>query len=107
MDHHRHPAAGRSELERIADSTPTPLVVGETLYVAAYNGDLAALDLTSGAVLWRRALSSYAGLTEADGTLYVTDSNDLVWAAKPRGWRRSLEAGGPALPQPDGPGRGG
>ncbi|MGB7551047.1 MAG: outer membrane protein assembly factor BamB, partial [Chromatiaceae bacterium] len=77
------PPRGRSELERIADLNATPLVVGETLYVAAYNGDLAALDLTSGAVLWRRALSSYAGLTEADGTLYVTDSNDLVWAAKP------------------------
>ena len=52
------PPRGRSELERIADLNATPLVVGETLYVAAYNGDLAALDLTSGAVLWRRALSS-------------------------------------------------
>ena len=28
-------------------------------------------------------MSSYAGLTVADGTLYVTDANDLVWAAKP------------------------
>lgn len=77
------PPRGRSELERIADLNATPAVVGETLYVVAYNGDLAALDFTSGAVLWRRALSSYAGLTVADDTIYVTDSNDLVWAAKP------------------------
>lgn len=77
------PPRGRSELERIADLNATPVVAGETLYVTAYNGDLAALDLNSGAVLWRRALSSYAGLTLADGTLYVTDANDVVWAAKP------------------------
>ncbi len=77
------PPRGRSELERIADLKATPLVVGDTIYAAAYNGDLAALDLTSGAVLWRRALSSHAGLTMADGILYITDSDDLVWAAKP------------------------
>ena len=77
------PPRGRSELERIADLNATPVVAGQTIYVAAYNGDLAALDLTSGAVLWRRALSSYAGLTLADGTLYVTDADDIVWAAKP------------------------
>ena len=77
------PPRGRSELERIADLNATPVVAGQTIYVAAYNGDLAALDLTGGAVLWRRALSSYAGLTLADDTLYVTDADDLVWAAKP------------------------
>ena len=77
------PPRGRSELERIADLNATPVVAGQTIYVAAYNGDLAALDLTSGAVLWRRALSSYAGLTLADDTLYVTDADDIVWAAKP------------------------
>jgi outer membrane protein assembly factor BamB len=77
------PPRGRSELERIADLNATPVVMGQTVYVATYNGDLAALDLVSGAVLWRRALSSYAGLTLADGTLYVTDADDIVWAAKP------------------------
>ena len=77
------PPRGRSELERIADLNATPVVAGQTIYVAAYNGDRAALDLTSGAVLWRRALSSYAGLTLADDTLYVTDADDTVWAAKP------------------------
>ena len=76
------PPRGRSELERIADLNATPVVAGQTIYVA-YNGDLAALDLTSGAVIWRRALSSYAGLILADDTLYVTDADDLVWAAKP------------------------
>jgi outer membrane protein assembly factor BamB len=77
------PPHGRSELERIADIDADPVVVDDTIYVGTYNGDLAAVDLQSGAVLWRRALSTNAGLTAAAGMLYVTDSNDYVWAAQP------------------------
>lgn len=74
---------GRSELERITDLDATPVLDGGTLYVSAYNGDLAAADLSSGSVLWRRALSAHAGLAIADGVLYVSDSDDQVWAAQP------------------------
>jgi outer membrane protein assembly factor BamB len=77
------PPRGRSELERIADLDATPVLEGDTLYVCAYNGDLAAVDLASGSVLWRRELSAHAGLAAADGVLYVTDSDDQVWAAQP------------------------
>lgn len=75
------PPHGRSELERIADIDADPIIVGDIIYVATYNGDLAAVDLTSGSVLWRRQLSAHAGLAASEGTLYVTDSDDLVWAA--------------------------
>jgi outer membrane protein assembly factor BamB len=77
------PPRGRSELERIADVDATPVLEGNTLYACAYNGDLAAVDLASGSVLWRRELSAHAGLAAADGVLYVTDSDDQVWAAQP------------------------
>jgi outer membrane protein assembly factor BamB len=77
------PPHGRSDLERIADIDADPVVVGGNVYVGTYNGDLAAVDLQSGAVLWRRALSTSAGLAAADGMLYVTDANDTVWAARP------------------------
>jgi outer membrane protein assembly factor BamB len=77
------PPSGRSELERIADIDADPVVVDSIAYVATYNGDLAAVDLASGAVLWRRTLSAHAGLTAAAGMLYVTDSDDVVWAADP------------------------
>jgi outer membrane protein assembly factor BamB len=76
------PPRGRSELERIADLDATPLLVGDILYVCTFNGDLAAVELTSGTVLWRRELSCSAGLAAADEVLYVTDSDDLVYAAK-------------------------
>lgn len=76
------PPSGRSELERIADIDADPMVVGDTVYVAAYNGDLAGVDVTSGSVLWRRTLSAHAGLAAADGNLYITDADDQVWAAR-------------------------
>lgn len=73
--------SGRSELERITDIDVDPLVIGDRVYVAVYNGDLAAVNLNSGELLWRRELSSHAGLAADDSSLYVTDSDDGLWAA--------------------------
>lgn len=77
------PPSGRSELERIADIDADPLVVDDTVYTVSYNGDLAAIEIATGTVLWRRELSAYAGLTADGGSLFVTDAEDNVWAADP------------------------
>ena len=77
------PPHGRSELARIADLDADPVVVGNTAYVATYNGDLAGVDIPTGTVLWRRELSAHAGLTADATALYITDSDDNLWAANP------------------------
>lgn len=77
------PPRGRSELARIADIDADPVVVGAVVFVGTYNGDLAAVDVASGAVLWRRQLSSYAGLAANENDLFVTDSTDQIWGADP------------------------
>ena len=86
------PPRGRSELARIADVDADPIVVGKLIFVGTYNGDLAAVDLDSGAILWRRQLSSHAGIVADAADLFVTDSEDRVWAADPAGgagrWRQ-------------------
>jgi outer membrane protein assembly factor BamB len=86
------PPRGRSELARIADVDADPVVVGKLIFVGTYNGDLAAVDLDSGAILWRRQLSSHAGIAANATALFVTDSEDRVWAADPAGgagrWRQ-------------------
>ncbi|MFW5724014.1 MAG: outer membrane protein assembly factor BamB [Halochromatium sp.] len=77
------PPSGRTELERIADIDTDPVVVGDQVFVASFNGDLAAVDIDSGTVLWRRELSAHAGLAATADALYVTDSDDRLWAADP------------------------
>ena len=73
--------SGRTELDRIADVDADPVVVGEIVYVASFNGDLAAIDLLTGTILWRRELSAHAGIAATPEALYVTDSDDNLWAA--------------------------
>ncbi|MET0088510.1 MAG: outer membrane protein assembly factor BamB [Candidatus Thiodiazotropha sp.] len=71
---------GRTELERVVDIDADPKLVEGTVYVAAFQGDVAAVSESSGVVLWRRKLSSHAGLDASWRNLFVTDANDHVWA---------------------------
>ncbi len=75
--------SGRSELERMVDIDGDPVVQGGVVYVATYQGQLAAVDVSSGDVVWRRELSSYAGLGADYKNLYVSDAEDNVWAIDP------------------------
>ncbi len=75
--------SGRSELARIADIDADPVVIGSIAFVGSYNGDLAAVDITTGTVLWRRDLSAHAGLAADASNLFITDSQDQVWGADP------------------------
>jgi len=76
--------SGRSELERMVDIDADPVLYDGVLFVATYQGDLAAVSQFTGEVLWRRDLSCYAGLSVDWRRVYVTDSNDVVWAIDPR-----------------------
>ncbi|MGF1613777.1 MAG: outer membrane protein assembly factor BamB [Gammaproteobacteria bacterium] len=71
---------GRSELERMVDLDAQPIVVDDILYVASFQGAVAAVDRFSGDLLWRRDLSSYAGLGADGQRLYVTDERSHIWA---------------------------
>lgn len=71
---------GRSELERMVDMDSAPVVVDEAVYVASYQGRVAAIDLFSGRMLWQRDMSSHAGLAVDTQNVYVTDEQDHVWA---------------------------
>ncbi len=71
---------GRSELERMVDMDSRPVVVDDAVYVTAFQGRVAALDLLSGDVLWDRDLSSYAGVAVDAAAVYVSDAEGFVWA---------------------------
>jgi outer membrane protein assembly factor BamB len=46
----------------------------------AFQGRVAAVDRTTGRVLWNRDISSYTGLTAHDGRVFVTHSGGAVYA---------------------------
>ncbi|MCG5493009.1 outer membrane protein assembly factor BamB [Ectothiorhodospira haloalkaliphila] len=72
--------SGRSELERMADVDGELAVADGVLYAAGYQGQVMALSLSDGRVLWQRDLSSYRGVSVAGQMLFVTDSEGHVWA---------------------------
>lgn len=78
------PPRGRTELERIVDIDADPVISDNIAYVATYQGEVAAVSVESGVVLWRRELSSYAGVDADWRHVYVTDSKDQVWALDPQ-----------------------
>ena len=69
---------GRSELDRVVDIDGGLLLSGETIYVATYQGRVAALDLQSGRINWQRDASSYAGVAQGFGSVYVSLASGTV-----------------------------
>jgi outer membrane protein assembly factor BamB len=72
--------SGRSELERLVDINADPVIVDGIVYVATFQGQLAALTLTTGRMLWNRELSSHAGFSVDESNVYITDDKSIVWA---------------------------
>ena len=71
---------GRSELERLIDIDGDPVIRNGVVYIVSYQGNVAALDLNSGRLLWTRKMSSYAGLDVAGKQIFITDDESEVWA---------------------------
>jgi len=71
---------GRSEIERIVDIDGTMLLAGKELYAASYQGRLVAIDVSSGRKLWQQDVSSFAGVSQGFGNIYVTDEDGALRA---------------------------
>lgn len=71
---------GATEITHINDIQATPVVVNNIIYALAYNGNLAALDLRSGQVIWSREIGSVTNLVVDGGRIYLVDQNDHVIA---------------------------
>lgn len=71
---------GSSIPERMVDIDVDPIVNNGVVYVATYQGNVAAVDARTGVQIWEHPISSYAGLILDANTLYVSDANSNVWA---------------------------
>lgn len=71
---------GRSELERMVDIDSDPVIYDGTIYVASFQGQLAAVQLDTGRILWTREISSHAGFTVDENYVYLTDDESHIRA---------------------------
>ncbi len=81
------PPRGRSELDRIVDIDSVPVIADGVIHAVTFQGNIATIALENGRALWRREMSSYAGLSADRKLLYVTDENSEVWALDRRDGR--------------------
>ena len=73
-------AQGRSEIDRIADIDGTMVLTGSTLFAVSYQGRLAAIDIKSGRKIWQENLSSYVGVDQGFGNVYVAEESGTITA---------------------------
>ncbi|MCV9880082.1 outer membrane protein assembly factor BamB [Brenneria izbisi] len=85
--------SGATEIDRLNDVDTTPVVMGEVVYALGYNGNMTALDLRSGQVLWKRELGSVQDFIIDGDRIYLVDQNDRIVALNTNGgvnlWRQS------------------
>ncbi len=71
---------GSTELERVVDVDSSPIVFGDKIYAISSRGNLAALELKSGRVIWKRQYSSYRQISIYRNTIFLTDLRGHVYA---------------------------
>jgi outer membrane protein assembly factor BamB len=71
---------GKTDVERMADITATPKVVGNTVYAAAYQGKLIAFDLQTQDTAWSADAATYNDFTLSDKAIFVGDMQGNVIA---------------------------
>lgn len=71
---------GRSEIERIVDVDGAMALLGSELYVASYQGRVAALDIRTGRKIWQRDTSSFSGVSQGFGNVYIAEETGSIVA---------------------------
>jgi outer membrane protein assembly factor BamB len=72
--------SGTFAVERMVDIVADPVIVDNTIYVATYQGKIAALNLHNGRILWTKDASTFSGLAVTNNMVIISDANDYVTA---------------------------
>ena len=73
-------ASGSSDVERLVDIDADPIVKDGFIYLASYQGYVAAMSISDGQFVWNKEASVYKNMAMDASTLYYTDSHDVIWA---------------------------
>ncbi|MFH0264598.1 outer membrane protein assembly factor BamB [Vibrio rumoiensis] len=75
---------GSTEIDRLVDVDASPLIIGSNLYAVGINGQLVAIDLRSGAPMWKRTYSSATDLATDGSRIFVVTDKDHISAVDVR-----------------------
>ncbi|MDF1646045.1 MAG: outer membrane protein assembly factor BamB [Legionellaceae bacterium] len=73
-------ASGSSDVEKLVDISATPIVRGDVVYLASYQGYMVAMSLRQGDFIWSKPMSTYKNFGVDASTLYIVDNQDVIWA---------------------------
>lgn len=73
-------ASGSTEFERVIDVDSSPVVFGDKVYTISSRGNLVALELRTGQIVWKRQYSSYTNLLISANNIYLTDVKGHIYA---------------------------
>ncbi len=98
-------ARGSSELEKMVDIDGAPIIIDDVIYVASFQGNLAAVQLQTGRLIWSENISTHAKISGDESYIYVSDENSDIAAfdryTGTRAWKseklHARAATGPAL----------
>ena len=72
--------SGRTEIERLVDVDGRFVLSNGVIYVASFQGRLAAIQAVSGDLLWSREFSTYQSIAIDDDALYLSADNSHLWS---------------------------
>ncbi|WP_392561289.1 outer membrane protein assembly factor BamB [Orbus sturtevantii] len=85
--------SGSTEIAKLNDVDSTPVIEKGLVYAIGYNGNIAALDLSNGQVVWKKALSSTHSFVLDKDHIFAVDQDDNLYALSKNGgsilWKQS------------------
>ena len=77
--------SGSTEIAKLNDVDSTPVIEGNLAYAIGYNGNVVALDLSNGQIVWRKEMGSTHSFAVDTQQLIVVDQDDNVQAVSKNG----------------------
>lgn len=71
---------GANDVEQMVDIDIDPVLKADRVYIATYQGRIAALDMQTGKPIWDHKMSSYTGVLANEEAVYTTDADGYLWS---------------------------
>lgn len=75
---------GRTEIERLVDLDGQFVIRDGVIYISSFQGNLAAVTVNTGQVIWSREFSSSSAIEADSEALYLIDDHSHLWSVDRR-----------------------